>query len=73
MNVTVQEGINELASLCANKVSLDGSVQINDIPEPRESVKKLLDTANVRLPKSLPCSGIKVITKKKLQSKRNFT
>lgn len=71
LNLTVQEGIDELASLCATEVLLDRAVQVNDIPEPRESVKKLFDAAKVRLPKSLPCSGMKVTTKKKLQSSRN--
>ncbi|MBI4649871.1 transposase [Candidatus Desantisbacteria bacterium] len=55
-NLTVQEGIDELASFCAIELSLDGVAQFNNIPEPRESVKKLLDAANVRLPKCLPCS-----------------
>jgi transposase len=71
MNVTVQEGINELATLCASEILADGAVKINDIPEPRNSVKELLDAANVRLPKFLPCSGIHVTTKKKLQKNRN--
>ena len=73
MNLTVQEGIDELATLCANEVLLDGAVQFNQIPEPRDSVKRLLDATNVRLPKSLPCCGIKVTTKKKLQSSRKNT
>ena len=71
MNLTVQEGLNELATLCATKLLVDGAVQINDIPEPRKSVKELLDAAKIRLPKSLPCKGIHVTTKKKLQSSRN--
>ena len=71
MNVTVQEGINELTTLCASEVLINGAVKINDIPEPRKSVKRLLDAAKVRLPKFLPCSGINVTTKKKLQENRN--
>ena len=71
MNLTVEEGIKELATLCANEISMDGVVQLNEIPTPRESVKKLLDAANVRLPKTLPCRGVNVTTKKKLQSSRN--
>ena len=71
MNVTVQEGINELTTLCASEVLINGAVKINDIPEPRKSVKRLLDAAKVRLPKFLPCSGINVTTKKKLQGNRN--
>jgi transposase len=71
MNVTVQEGINELTTLCASEVLINGAVKINNIPEPRKSVKRLLDAAKVRLPKFLPCSGINVTTKKKLQENRN--
>jgi transposase len=71
LNLTVQEGLNELATLCATQLLVDGAVQINDIPEPRKSVKELLEAANIRLPKYLPCSGIHVTTKKKLQSSRN--
>jgi hypothetical protein len=70
MNVTVQEGLNALATLCATQLLVDGTVRINDIPEPRQSAKELLDAANVRLPKMLPCSGIHVTTKKKLQERR---
>ncbi|MGO9613496.1 MAG: IS1634 family transposase [Dissulfurispiraceae bacterium] len=73
MNLTVKEGLNELATLCATKLLVDGAVQINDIPVPRKSVKELLEAANIRLPKSLPCNGIHVTTKKKLRSSRNNT
>ena len=69
-NVTVQEGIDGLSSLCATELVINDRIKVNDVPEPRESVKQLLDAANVRLPKSLPCSGIKVTTKKKLQASR---
>ena len=71
MNLTVQEGLDELATLCATQLLVDGAVQINGIPEPRKSVKELLEAAHIRLPKYLPCSGIHVTTKKKLQSRRN--
>ena len=70
MNLTVQEGLDELATLCATQVLIDGAVHVNDIPEPRKSIKELLDAANIHLPKALPCSGICVTTKKKLQSRR---
>ena len=69
-NVTVQEGIDELSSLCATELIINDHIKVNDVPEPRESVKQLLDAANVRLPKSLPCCGVKVTTKKKLQASR---
>ncbi len=64
------KGIKELATLCANEVSVEEGVYINEIPAPRESVRRLLDAAKVRLPKILPHKGIKVTTKKKLASRR---
>jgi len=51
MNITVQEGLDELASLCVTELTVDGTVSINDIPEPRKSVSELLEAANIRLPK----------------------
>lgn len=72
LNITVGEGIKELATLCANEVSVEEGVYINEIPAPRESVKRLLDAAKVRLPKILPHKGIKVTTKKKLASRRKI-
>jgi transposase len=69
LEVTVKEGINELSSLCAQQVSLNGSLS-NQIPHPRGSIKKLLDAARVRMPEALPSKGIVVSTKKKLLSRR---
>lgn len=69
LDVTVQEGVNELSSLCAQQVSLNGS-RHNQIPRPRGSVKRLIEAARVRIPEALPCKGIVVATKKKLTSRR---
>jgi len=70
LDVTVQEGLDELSTLCAVEVSVNGSVRYNRIPEPRESIGKLLGAAGIRLPDILPSTGIKVTTKKKLPSRR---
>ena len=70
LNITVEEGINELSTLCAQEVSFDTTVQCNRIPQPRGSVKRLIDAARVRLPEALPNKGIVVTTKKKLPSHR---
>jgi|APIni6443716594_1056825.scaffolds.fasta_scaffold33388_2 transposase len=69
LEVTVQEGVNELSSLCAQQVSLNGS-RHNQIPQPRGSLKRLIDAARVRMPEALPGKGIIVATKKKLVSRR---
>jgi transposase len=70
LDMTVEEGINELSTLCANEVSFNGKESCNQIPKPRDSVQKLLEAANVQLPDVLPCRGVIVTTKKKLTSRR---
>ncbi len=72
LDMTVEEGINELSTLCAQEVSFDGKEQCNQIPQPRGSVKKLLDAARVRMPEVLPSKSIIVTTKKKLTSRRKL-
>ena len=70
LDLTVAEGIDDLASLCAIKVNVKGRPQLNRIPQPRESVRQLLDDANVQLPSAVVCRAEKVTTKRKLPSRR---
>ena len=70
IDLTVEEGIKELSTLCAIEIEMNGNGKINQIPEPRASIKKLLKAANVRLPDVLPSKGIIVSTKKKLTDSR---
>ena len=70
LNSTVQEGLNELASLCAKELVQNGRVLCNEIPQPRESVRVLLDAAQVRMPEALPARGAIVSTKRKLPERR---
>ena len=70
LNVTVEEGIDELATLCANEVSFNNTPAVNDIPAPRDSTRTLLQGARVKLPRTLPAKHIRVATKKKLPENR---
>lgn len=70
IDVTVEEGIKELSTLCAQEVSFNGKERCNQIPEPRASVRKLIAAARVRMPEALPSKGIVVSTKKKLTDRR---
>ncbi len=70
VELTVEEGIKELAMLCAMEVFVTGQPRCNKIPVPRSSVQILLEKAKVRLPEVLPCSGIRVVTRKKLSERR---
>lgn len=70
IDLTVQEAINELSSLCSTTMLVNGKPQCNLIPTPRPKIKKLLHAAQVTLPEVLPCKGIKVATRKKLPENR---
>lgn len=70
LDTTVEEGIGELSTLCAHELSFDGKQKCNRIPEPRESIQRLLSATGVRMPEALPCRGIIVTTKKKLTERR---
>jgi len=72
IDLTVDEGIKELSQLCSTEMKVKGQSLCNKIPEPRESLSRLLKAANVKLPEALPCSGIKVATRKKLTERRKF-
>ena len=70
IELTVEEGLKELTTLCATEMVVSGKPCCNKIPEPRPIVSKLLEGAKVRLPDALPCSGIRVATRKKLVNQR---
>ena len=71
LDVTIREGINELSELCANEMTINGAT-CNQIPQPRASIKKLIDAAHVQMPEVLPCKGVVVTTKKKLPLPRKM-
>jgi len=71
IDLTVEEGIKELTTLCADEVLVQGTPRCNKIPEPRPQVQQLLKAAGVRLPEALPCRGVRVATRKKLTKNRS--
>jgi transposase len=73
INLTVQEGIDELKTLCAMEILVAGKPRCNKIPQPRTSVKQLLNAASVRLPEVLSSKGIRVASRKKLPENRATT
>ena len=70
LELTVEEGIQELSSWCMNEVTIKNATTIHKIPKPRETLAQLLRAADVQLPSVLPCSGTRVYTRKKLTSER---
>ena len=69
-DLTVEEGIEQLKSLSATEMLVQGSPTCNGIPKPRSTLRKLLKAARVRLPDTLPHSGVRVATRKKLTERR---
>ena len=69
VEVTIEEGIDELCSLCATEVII-GNVSVQTVPEPRELGKLLFKRANVTLPDAIPCRHVNVFTRKKLVEER---
>ena len=70
LDLTVQEGINELSTLCSNLMEVKGEVLCQRIPQPRASVQQLPERARVKLPDALPHKGVVVTTKTKLLARR---
>lgn len=70
LNLTVEEGLRDLDTLRVMEVSIQGQPRFNQIPKPLPLLQQLLNLAKVQLPEALPCNGVKVATRKKLQKKR---
>jgi hypothetical protein len=69
-NLTVEEGLKQLGSLCVTEVMVHGTVKDQLLPEPRAQVKKLMELAKVEMPKKLHDTGRIVPTKKNLTQSR---
>ena len=69
LDLTVKEGIDQLATLCLTEVRIKDHAPYHQVPTPRDTLQRLLDAAQVRLPKVLPSRGVTVTTKTKLQNR----
>ena len=70
LDVTVEEGLQGLATLCLVEVSPKNAPSYHCIPTPRDTIAQLLLNADIKLPKAFSLSGTRVSTKKKLPSER---
>jgi hypothetical protein len=69
-DLTVEEGLHALATLCLVEVSPSNAASYHCIPTPRDAIAQLLHSADIKLPKAFALSGTRVSTKKKLQAER---
>src|SRR5215475_2754289 len=70
LDLTVQEGLDQLNTLCMTEVLLPGKLASYQLPKPRDGVQKLLDAAQVRLPAKIVPKPPRVATKTKLPTRR---
>src|SRR5215831_6198268 len=66
LDVTIEEGLNQLQTLCATEISVQGGGSCLRIPTPSPSSLPLLQALNIQLPKLLPHTETRVVTRKKL-------
>src|ERR671935_642632 len=69
-DVTVAEGLHALTTLCLVEVAPKNASSYHCLPTPRDTIARLLHSADIKLPKVFSLSGVRVSTKKKLQSER---
>jgi len=70
LDITVEEGLEELAALCATEMKTSNGAACQLIPMPRPLSRQLLRAARVTLPKVLPKSKAVVATRRKLPIRR---
>jgi len=71
VEITIEEGIEELASLCATEVVI-GNLSVQTIPRPRATGQMLLEKAGITLPDAIPSRKATVFTRKKLVEERRI-
>ena len=70
IDLTVQEGLDRLASLCVVEVIIGGRPSYNQVPTPRDDVRRLFEAADVAIPTALPLGPARVATNQKLPQRR---
>lgn len=70
LDITVEEGLKQLTTLCSMQVIVKGKASCHQIPNPRAQSTALLKAADIHIPKVLPHLGARVVTRKKLTDRR---
>jgi transposase len=70
LDVTVEEGLEQLQTLCSTEIKLEGGGSCLRIPTPSVASRALLDALKIRMPEALPHTDTRVVTRKKLPEQR---
>ena len=69
-DLTVEEGLKQLATLCSMEMKVKNQASCLKIPRPRETSRQLLKVLDIRMPTVLPHRNVRVVTRKKLVERR---
>ncbi len=72
-DMTVEEGLKQLSTLCSMEMKVKNQASCLKIPRPRERSKQLLMALDIRLPVVLPHRKVRVVTRKKLTERRKLS
>jgi hypothetical protein len=70
LDLTVEEGLNQLQTLCSTEINVDGGGSCLRIPTANPATLPLLKALNIQVPKLLPHTETRVVTRKKLPQRR---
>jgi transposase len=70
LDLTVEEGLDQLKTLCSTQITIKGGATCLRIPTPSEGCRALLKALDVTLPDALPHTDTPVVTRKKLSAQR---
>ncbi len=71
-DLTVEEGIKQLSTLCSMEMKVKNQASCLKIPRPREKSRQLLKAIDIRMPIVLPHRNVRVVTRKKLMERRKL-
>ena len=72
LDLTVEEGVAQLATLCALEIRVPGQEPFWRVPKPRGTSQRLLEAVGVQLPDVLPQRKGNVVTRTKLPKRRKL-
>jgi hypothetical protein len=70
LDVTVEEGLHQLQTLCSTEMKVEGGGSCLRIPAPSRTATALLQALKIRLPDALPHTNTPVVTRKNLPARR---
>ena len=72
LNLTVEEGVAQLTTLCALEIRVQGQEPFWRVPKPRGLSQRLLEAVGVQVPDVLPPRKGPVVTRTKLPQRRKI-